>query len=470
LARGDPELSRLAFEALAENRAATIREQLAVYLARSSLLPPEYFKLLSQLQILQSRFTLGQGSGEDEEKLADIRLQLSDFENKIGLESQNSAAKGEKNALRNSLKHIQDRLGDSDLLLSYCLGGERSFLWAVTAHHVNLYELPNNADILRQTLAFSAGVREGRATGALGKGLAQALFGKLPAASRQKRNWLITPDGALLDSVPLAALPEPGEPGADQALIANHTVRTLPSELLLLTPRSAAPQPQFVGVGDPVYNSADSRRLHGAALLETNTPRNSVSLARLAGSAKEIRTAAQLSGLPHSTLLLGTDANSSALRNALAHVPELLHFAVHVVSPPGRPEDAALALSLSSDNMPELLTRESIAAYRVPGTLVVVSGCASDQGRKIPGAGVIGLGRAWLLAGASAVVVSAWPTPDDSGRFFSAFYSHLQILKSGPLAERAATALQQAQLEMRQGGGYRSSPSFWAAYSILSKE
>jgi CHAT domain-containing protein len=121
---------------------------------------------------------------------------------------------------------------------------------------------------------------------------------------------------------------------------------------------------------------------------------------------------------------------------------------------------------------PELLTREAIAEYRVPGSLVVMSGCSSQRGETLPSAGLIGLSRAWLLAGASAVIVSAWPTPDDSGRFFSSFYSHLQPLTStsGSLAKRAAIALQQAQLEMRQSNAYGNSPSFWAAYSVVSKE
>jgi CHAT domain-containing protein len=101
-----------------------------------------------------------------------------------------------------------------------------------------------------------------------------------------------------------------------------------------------------------------------------------------------------------------------------------------------------------------------------------MSGCSSQQGETLPGAGLIGLSRAWLLAGASAVVVSAWPTPDDSGHFFSSFYSHFQPVTStsGSLAKRAAVALQQAQLEMQRSNGYGSSPSSWAAYSVISKE
>lgn len=227
-----------------------------------------------------------------------------------------------------------------------------------------------------------------------------------------------------------------------------------------------------MGVADPIYNLADSRRVRNASLLEPEHAKNSPGLARLAGSADEVRTAGKLSGMTEVQLLEGGKASGVALRAALLRKPQVLHFAVHVVSPKSRPEDAALALSLTPENIPELLTREAIAKYRVPGSLVVMSGCSSQQGEALPSAGLIGLSRAWLLAGASAVVVSAWPTPDDSGRFFSSFYSHFQLLTStsGSLAKRAAMALQQAQREMRQSKGYGSSPSFWAAYSVISKE
>ncbi|MBV9268198.1 MAG: CHAT domain-containing protein, partial [Acidobacteriaceae bacterium] len=95
-----------------------------------------------------------------------------------------------------------------------------------------------------------------------------------------------------------------------------------------------------------------------------------------------------------------------------------------------------------------------------------------QQGEVLPSAGLIGLSRSWLLAGASAVIVSAWPTPDDSGQFFSDFYHHLQAQPgtSVSLASRAAAALRQTESDMLHVAGYRSQPSFWAAYSLISKE
>jgi CHAT domain-containing protein len=142
------------------------------------------------------------------------------------------------------------------------------------------------------------------------------------------------------------------------------------------------------------------------------------------------------------------------------------------VSPPtsNNSSDAALALSLGSDNSPELLTREFIATFRVPGSLVVLNGCKSEQGENLPSAGIIGLSRAWLLAGASAVVVSAWPTSDDSGQFFLSFYRHLKSEVSRNLGQAAADALRSAQLDMQSGPPYRQRSSYWAAYSLISRE
>ena len=181
------------------------------------------------------------------------------------------------------------------------------------------------------------------------------------------------------------------------------------------------PAQRFVGVADPIYNRADSRLNHKQGWDAPPVEASSVTLARLAGSGQEVRNSAKQSGLQNQQVLDGPQASAETLRKVLDSPPELLHFAVHVVSPPNRPQEAALALSLKKGGVPELLTPEAIATFRLPGTLVVLSGCSSSQGEPVPSAGLLGLSRAWLLAGAEAVIASSWPTPDDSGRFFRFF-------------------------------------------------
>jgi len=467
LQRHDPELARQALGALAGNRAAGLREQMTLAFSRNFRLPAHYFELLSQLQETQARVTLEEKPDEKEAKLNEILGDLSDLENKIGLETQNSAEVEERNPYKNSLKDIQSRLSGTEVLLSFCLGKDESFLWAVTGDHVNLYSLPTESEIARQAREFSGRIQNGQDAGISGQALSRDLFGKLPPDIFRKRDWLITADGVLLNSVPFSALPAQDR---NATLTASHTLRFLPSELLLASPRSAAPERRFVGIGDPIYNLADSRRIRTNSYVEASRLKTSVPLARLVASDREIRCAAKASGLPDVQLLTGSEATGTALQAALVKKPEVLHFAVHVVSPDGNPRQAALALSLTKENMPELLTQEAIATYRVPGSLVVLSGCSSAQGEILPSAGLIGLSRAWLLAGASAVIVSAWPTPDDSGQFFSDFYRDFRLIKSNSISQRAAAALREVQLNMQRTPGYRSSPSFWAAYSIISKE
>lgn len=466
LEHNDPELSRQALEALAQNRGASLREQLAASLVRDPKFSDRYFQLLSELQSAQAQVTLGNHSAQESSKLESIRLELSQLED----QSLSFSRKKENYAPKNSLKGIQSRLDRTEVLLSFCLGKTSSFLWAVTKDNVQLFKLPEASEIDHLATRFALDVKNGRAGETTGYALSKALFGSFGPSIWKESDWLITEDGSAAGSIPYAALPDLSGGRPKELLVAHHSLRLLPSEYLLLLSDTAKPQHRFVGVADPIYNLADSRRSHDVHFVAASNTPPAASLGRLVGSSLEVKSAAKLSDMPKTEVLTGSEANGSALRAALQQTPELLHFAVHVVSPEGKPQEAALALSLTQNNMPELLTRESIAVYRVPGSLVVLSGCASGQGKPLPSAGLIGLSRAWLLAGASAVVVSAWPIPDDSGTFFSAFYRHLQTVAAGSLAQRAATALQEAQIDMQHGSGFRTTPSFWAAYSILSKE
>ena len=465
-------LAREAIEVLADNRAASLREELAVALDRRGTLPPEYFQLLSQLQAAQAHATLSPNR-ESQAKLEQVRLQISEQENRFGINPENFSDRAEKLSSRKSLRSIQRGLTSSELLLSFCLGKDKSFLWAITNEQVKLYELPPESMLAMHAEVFSDAIRRGNNnTAHAGRVFSNDLFAHVNRNLLQHPDWLIVGDGALLNSVPFSALPEPSGSG-DVFLAVNHRMRFLPSEALLGgSGPSATPRPEFVGIADPIYNLADSRTSRNHFFVNAAHSATSVALARLVGSDREVRAAAKMSGLAEAQFLVGADATSSALRSSLSSRPEIIHFAVHVVSPEGKPEDAALALSLTNDDIPELLTPEAISAFRIPNSLVVLSGCSSQQGKAVPSAGLIGLSRAWLLAGASAVVVSAWPTPDDSGQFFSSFYSHLETktLTSESLADRAAAALELAQKDMQRNGGYRSSPSFWAAYSIISKE
>jgi CHAT domain-containing protein len=108
---------------------------------------------------------------------------------------------------------------------------------------------------------------------------------------------------------------------------------------------------------------------------------------------------------------------------------------------------------------PQALTTQEVAILHVPGSLVILSGCESAVGDAQPGAGLLGMVRAWLTAGAAGVVATHWAVPDSTGDLFPPFYRHLAQVPP-------AKALQFAQREMIASHSWRSAPAYWAAYQF----
>jgi CHAT domain-containing protein len=130
-----------------------------------------------------------------------------------------------------------------------------------------------------------------------------------------------------------------------------------------------------------------------------------------------------------------------------------------------------LVLSLNERGTAEYLTPAEIAGWNCPVGVVVLSGCHSGTGEALPGAGLVGLTRAWLLAGARAVTATHWPITDDARPFFLSFYQHLQRhAKKQISASSAAASLRAAQVETLRGGGSHANPEYWAAFFVVGKD
>jgi CHAT domain-containing protein len=181
-------------------------------------------------------------------------------------------------------------------------------------------------------------------------------------------------------------------------------------------------------------------------------------LGRLVGSAEELKTsAANWGGGRPAVLLEGTDARRDLFLNQLSHGPTLIHLATHVIDSTDR--QALIAFGLGPNGRTEFLTTTDVASLRVPGAFVAMTGCDSGAGDVRPGAGLLGLTRAWQMAGASAVLATSWPVRDSSGELLASFYNHLQHFP-------AAEALRRSQMEMLHSGTWRSAPSYWVPYQI----
>ena len=181
---------------------------------------------------------------------------------------------------------------------------------------------------------------------------------------------------------------------------------------------------------------------------------------RLPGSGREVELSA--SGWPRSTLLEGSSARKNRFLDALALAPAVIHLATHILTPSGTNE-AFVAFGLGPERRPELLGTSEVATLRVPGSLVVMTGCASASGDLRSGVGLENLARAWTVAGASAVVATSWPVKDSNGELLASFYKYLH---SGSAAE----ALRRSQVDMIHSGNSSSAAASWASYQIVESQ
>ena len=464
-----PALLEASFEAAEENRAASLRALIADRAGAQPALPDEYGQTLARLRAAEVAL-LRKDSPAARQQAQRLRGALTEMEARTGLDSgrapepANSAGLGAR---------TRRALEPDEALISFHLGEPQSYVWAIAREGVELHELPGRNRLGAQLQQFATAVRSGSASAMdLGQNLYTILFGALAPRTIRQRHWALAVEDVLFRT-PLAALVVERGPMRPVYLIERHSIRFVPSAYGVAERRAGRAKPgrseRFVGLGDPVYNAADPRwrGAHGRGA------DSSLHLARLPGSGREIRAcAAAWSGPSPPVLLEGAAASRQELSRALAGAPAVVHLATHVVARPSQPTQSLLALGLLPGGEPDFLTPADIAAWRTEAGLVVLSGCGSGAGETLPGAGLMGLTRAWLATGAGAVAATLWPAPDDSGELFLSFYRHLHQGQAVAAWRRsgAASALAAAQTGMVEPQSWRSDPKYWAGYFVFGRE
>ncbi len=479
------------FQAAEENRAVSFQERLNSV----RRFPPEYWQILADLRraeiVLFRNRTINA-----RETVQSLRLKLAEVESR--LQSANRSATStyshrinENNRSVNSLTPFQRLIANREALISFHLGEKESYVWAVTREGFEIHTLPARNDISKSVRAFQDQVRTGMPDSGQGNRLYTGLFGDLSPSIINKLNWILVLDDTLFQ-LPFGALITSPAGGPTRYLIERNSLRILPAAAMLAMAEPELLTGPFLGIGDPIYNTADSRwraqpkkpsiwrKLKASfAFAQTNPNGPAAELSRLAGSGRELQASSGAWRSPLKPVLLqGEMSKRTQIEEHLRAGPAVAHFATHVVQTADlnpaqlvdHQEQAMIAIGLDASGQADFLTASEISSWRDPLGLVVLSGCSSGVGKALPGAGLFGLTRAWLLAGARAVIASQWPTPDDSGALFVSFYDSFRPVKRGFTSAAAANALRTAQIEMLRSGTWRAQPKFWAAFFVAGKD
>lgn len=309
--------------------------------------------------------------------------------------------------------------------------------------------------------------------------LYQSLF---PAEARARiattPHLLLSPDGVLWD-LPFAALVTNAE-GAPSFLGLERALSLTPSlAMWARTARMSSALParsNVIVVGNPLFdnalrdqarNGSPSPQARGTrATGERGTlSRDGHVPVPLPFTEEEARQVAELYGVRAAT---GAEPTEDWLRSRSGSA-DIIHLATHGYFNPFRsassgvllavPEQAPSAIETANDGA--LQAWEVMTQLPLQARLIVLSACETGVGAKVVGEGLVGLTRAFQVAGARSVVATQWKVADRSTA--SAMVAFHRNLRAGlPKHEALRRAMQTVAADP-----VTRDPYFWAPFVLV---
>ncbi len=341
-------------------------------------------------------------------------------------------------------------------LVAYFVGEKASFRWVVTGDGVAWSRLPGRRDLETALAPVLADLRHpAREPDAAALGRLAALLLPADGSFWQPGTTLFLLSDGPLSGVPWSALPWP----APAVLAAAGSARDR-APALERGPICELPVLRTAAADRPARPPAALPLLAIGCDGTVQDPEGP-DLPALRQAENEARAIAALWSESARRLVLGAEAlGSEAWPDDLSRYG-VVHVATHAVAYQGLPGRSTLRLAAPGGGRP--LTLQGVADLDLDAELIYLSSCEADRRLSAAGSGLDSFARAFLAAGARAVVASTQRVDDEAAATLAAaFYRHWL---AG--ASRAA-ALRAAQLEVRGDAGSRwHHPHFWAPYRLI---
>ena len=218
---------------------------------------------------------------------------------------------------------------------------------------------------------------------------------------------------------------------------------------------------QLITESPKCYHSEGGALLVGDPWVSEVTNVNGEPLEQLPCARKEVEMIGNILNIKS---VIGKEAKKAEVMILLQSVA-LVHIAAH-----GSFETGEIALSPNptrSTQAPKkedyILTVKDVLSLQLRARLVVLSCCHSGHG-EVKAEGVVGIARAFLGAGARAVLVALWAIDDEATlEFMRFFYQHLATGKG------AGEALNQARASLRKSASFKD-VKHWASFMLIGDD
>jgi len=413
-----------------------------------------------------------------------------------------------------SIPEVQALLEPDESLLLLLPARNSVFIWAVSREAAAWHALPYGAETLaeditilrsqldpnaatRSAVSLSQNATKGPRVPPFDRLRARVLYLELIKPVEHvlapTKHVFVVGDGPLA-GLPLSVLVASDTGGEDTDpealrktdwLMKRYAFTTLPSvnslNVIRKYPplRSAAPRVAFAGFGAPVLGGQKAEAVVASAatggffrgrLADVEAVRD---LAPLPQTGPELKKLAGVLQVGDEALYLGPRATETAVKSADLSAVDVLAFATHGLLSgelQGLAEPALVLTPPETASIDDdgLLTASEVADLKLSADWVILSACNTAGGDGRPDAeGLSGLARAFLYAGARAILVSHWPVRDDA----AARLTTDTLAALGKSKVRRSEALRLAMLGVMNDARDPSlaHPSAWAPFVIVGE-
>lgn len=384
-----------------------------------------------------------------------------------------------------AITDFKSSLETDQVVLAYLLTDQDIILFAFSQNRQIAHVIPyNNQDFKNLVIDTSSKLADPNSNiSVLSRQLAEIsniLLEPIQESIQSKKDLIVLSDG-VLNAVPFDILSVKQE--NYQPLITSHTVQMAPSlKYIFQAQKQGLPKASngLFAVADPTYSSSGEVAGLSQEKLESVT-RGSQYLSyfeQLPETRTEVEGISRILGGMPEKILYGEQALESTIKSSDLKDFRYIHFATHGILGNDLPGLIEPALVMGAEPGEDgFLTASEAQALKLNAELSVLSACNTGTGRYFTGEGVMGMSRAFILAGSRSVIVSLWSVPSkETELLMLSFYKHMRDGQSIPESIRSA------KLELMKGFGkgqgsaaskkakqqvFPSHPFFWAAFISL---
>ena len=434
--------------------------------------------------------------------LADAAQKMEQTERKLAERS--AAYRADERAESSELSDLRKNMPPGSVLVSYVAYAKyqdgktedfnkspvpsyMAFVLHRDSDQIGVYDLgdatPTKALILKMRASADAeahggglgSVRNEREYREAGLEVRKRIWDPLKSDIGNARLVLVVPDGSL-NLVPFSALPS----GNGYLVEQGPVVHILASERDLLPTQRGEKKAGLLAVGNPSFELAQvdaatnppSADLRGGPIqCEAFTQ---MQFHPLPGSLSEVKdissTFKRWNAAEPEQMLTGEDATLGRFLDAAPH-SRILHIATHAFlldksCGNGNPlmHSGLVFAGANNSRNSSILTAQQIASVDLRGVdWAVLSACDTGGGELKDGEGVLGLERAFRVAGADSVIMALWPVDDQVTR---EFMRNLYAERFGRRANTADAVWYAARklLNARKAAGKSTHPWYWAGF------